>query len=151
MTACISHRWNFCPSPAPPPHQSVCLTPGAFVLNQTGIVPMVDLVINHMAGGWGGGGRYNYDYYHNTFEKSDAAGNNSSNYFNTAGSFAPFQVDLGYGTDSGDINHRHPYMRQGLKTWGAWLSAKVGYRAYRWDVAYHIDPWFISDAGRVSP
>lgn len=71
MTTCIFHRWNFYPSPAPPPHQSVCLTPGAFVLNQTGIVPMVDLVINHMAGGWGGGGRYNYDYYHDTFEKRD--------------------------------------------------------------------------------
>jgi hypothetical protein len=120
-------------------------------MNQTGIVPMVDLVINHMAGGWGGGGRYNYDYYHDTFEKRDTTGNNSSNYFNTAGSFAPFQVDLGYGTDSGDINHRHPYMRQGLKTWGAWLSSKVGYRAYRWDVAYHIDPWFISEFMNYGP
>jgi alpha-amylase len=120
-------------------------------MNQTGIVPMVDLVINHMTGGWGGGGRYNYDCYHDTFEKRDTTGNNSSNYFNTAGSFAPFQVDLGYGDNSGDINHRHPYMRQGLKTWGAWLSAKVGYRAYRWDVAYHIDPWFISEFMNYGP
>jgi hypothetical protein len=114
----------------------------AAAMNQTGIVPMVDLVLNHMAGGYAN--RYNYQYYHHTFEKSDAAGNNASSYFNTAGPFDPFQIDMEYGSDSGDINHRHPYMRQGLENWGAWLSSKVGYRAYRWDVAYHIEPWFIS-------
>lgn len=122
-------------------------------LAATGMVPMVDLVLNHMAGGYGGGGsgRYNYDYPHNIFEKQDAAGNNSSNYFNTAGSCEPFHVDKGYGSNSGDVNHEHPYMRNGLKNWGTWLSAKVGYRAYRFDVAYHIDPWFISEFMNYGP
>jgi alpha-amylase len=106
---------------------------------------MIDLVLNHMAGGYNT--RYNYNYQHNTFEKLDASGGNSSNNFNTATQGDPFHIDKNFGEagTTADINHGHPHMRSGLKNWGNWISSKVGYGAYRWDVSYYIDPWFISE------
>lgn len=129
-------------------------------LRDRGILPIVDLVLNHMNGGYareGGTGRYNYQpEYHETFEKPDPAGNNSNQYFTVNYGNEPFSYDVGYGNPDGvnpwdgaatsaDVNQRHPYQRQGIKNWATWVSAKAGYRGYRWDVAQNIEPWFISE------
>ena len=123
----------------------------ANTLNARGIVPMVDLVLNHMAGGSNaesGVGRYNYQpTAHETFEKVDPAGNNSNGYFNVATMGEPFSYDWGHGAanETADLNQENAYIRQGLKNWGAWASAKVGYRGYRWDFTQGIEPWFIPE------
>ena len=123
----------------------------ANTLNAHGIVPMVDLVLNHMAGGSNaesGVGRYNYQPdAHETFEKADAAGNNSNGYFNVTTMGEPFSYDWGHGVsnETADLNQENAYIRQGLKNWGAWVSAKVGYRAYRWDFTQGIEPWFMPE------
>lgn len=123
----------------------------ANTLNARGIVPMVDLVLNHMAGGSNaesGVGRYNYQpSAHETFEKADPVGNNSNGYFNVTAMGEPFSYDWGHGAsnETADLNQENAYIRQGLKNWGAWASAKVGYRAYRWDFTQGIEPWFMPE------
>lgn len=133
-------------------------------LRDRGITPMVDLVLNHMHGGYSfinpTSSLYRYNYqpiHHNTFEKVNTnAPPDGNNYFNVNYAHHPFNYDEGYGNPSGvnawddaarsaDINHHHPYQRLGLKNWATWVSAKAGYRGYRWDVAQHIEPWFISE------
>ncbi len=133
-------------------------------LRDRGIVPMVDLVMNHMNGGYSSlnytSSLYRYNFQpgnHNTFEKINTnAPPDGNNYFNVNYANQPFNFDVGFGLSSGvqayddaarstDINQRHPYQRQGLKNWATWVSSKVGYRGYRWDVAQHIEPWFISE------
>lgn len=123
----------------------------AMSLNARGIRPMVDLVLNHMAGGSNmesGVGRYNYQpAAHETFEKPDPAGNNSNGYFNVTTMGEPFSFDWEHGDpgQTADLNQENAYIRQGLKNWGAWVSAKVGYRAYRWDFTQGIPPWFVPE------
>lgn len=127
----------------------------ANALNARGIVPMVDLVLNHTAGGEtttnagdSGTGRYNYQpKAHETFEKPDPAGNNSNGYFNVTTMGEPFSFDWEHGdpSETADLNQENAYIRQGLKNWGAWASAKVGYRGYRWDFTQGMEPWFIPE------
>ena len=129
-------------------------------MQDQGILPIVDLVMNHMNGGYdreGGSGRYNYQpEFHDIFEKPDTEGSNTNQYFNKDYANQPFSFDVGFGNPDGvfawqdgatsaDINQRHPYQRQGLKNWASWASGKAGYRGYRWDVAQNIEPWFISE------
>jgi alpha-amylase len=127
----------------------------ANALNARGIVPMVDLVLNHTAGGEtttnagdSGTGRYNYQpTAHETFEKPDPAGNNSNGYFNVTTMGEPFSFDWEHGDpgQTADLNQENAHIRQGLKNWGAWASAKVGYRGYRWDFTQGMEPWFIPE------
>lgn len=129
-------------------------------MRDRGILPIVDLVLNHMNGGYtteGGTNRYNYQpASHETFEKPDPTGNNSNQYYTVNYGNQPFSYDVGFGNADGvqasdggassaDVNQRHPYQRQGLKNWATWVSSKAGYRGYRWDVAQNIEPWFISE------
>jgi len=115
-------------------------------LRSRGISPIIDLVLNHNAGGYGtegGSGGYNFAYgNHDTFEKIDPAGNNSNGYFNAGTTEKPFHYQTDFGPD---VNVRHPYQRLGLKSWGSWVTAKVGYQGYRWDIPINIDPWFVSE------
>ena len=114
-------------------------------LRGRGIRPIVDLVLNHNQNGNDtGASKYVFTYPdHNTFEKLDSSGNNSSNYFNASTNNAPFHYEYsGFGRD---VNFEQPYMRQGIKSWGDWVTAKVGYQGYRWDLAFNIDPWYISE------
>ncbi|NLG34971.1 MAG: hypothetical protein GX548_06430 [Lentisphaerae bacterium] len=137
-------------------HLKTCVA----VMQNQGILPIVDLVMNHMNGGYtaeGGTNRYNYQpEYHEIFEKPDLAGNNTNQYFNVNYGNQPFSYDANYGNPDGvnawdasatsaDVNQRHPYQRHGLKNWASWASGKAGYRGYRWDVAQNIEPWFISE------
>ncbi|MBU0678219.1 MAG: hypothetical protein KJ626_08865 [Verrucomicrobia bacterium] len=137
-----------------------CMT----ALKSKGISPLADLVLNHMHGGYSlidvtnSLYRYNYEpLNHNTFEKSDTnAPQNEMGYFNVSIKNQPFEQDLGFGNPSGvnpeddearsaDINHRHPYMRQGLKNHVNWYTAKFAAEGYRWDYSQGIPPWFISE------
>lgn len=115
-------------------------------LRTRGISPIVDLVFNHNAGGYsteGGSGDYNFAYgNHDTFEKIDPAGNNSNGYYNANTTDEPFHYQTSFGPD---VNVRHPYQRLGLENWGSWVTAKVGYQGYRWDIPINIDPWFVSE------
>lgn len=133
-------------------------------LRDRGMLPIIDLVMNHMHGGYSSlnytSSLYRFNYQpgnHNTFEKVNTnAPPDGNNYFNVNYKNTPFSQDQGYGNSapiqpaddaarSADINQRHPYQRQGLKNWATWVSAKAGYRGYRWDVAQNIEPWFISE------
>lgn len=115
-------------------------------LRMRGIRPMIDLVLNHNAGGYsaeGGSGNFNFAYVnHDTFEKIDPAGNNSNRCYNAGTSDKPFHYQTDFGPD---VNVRHPYQRLGLKHWGSWVTAKVGCQGYRLDIPINIDPWFISE------
>jgi hypothetical protein len=118
----------------------------ANALRARGIIPIIDLVLNHNQGGYsteGGSGQYNFAFQnHDTFEKIDPAGNNSNQYYNANSVNEPFQYETGFGPD---VNVAHPYQRLGLKNWGDWVSAKVGYEGFRWDIPYNIEPWFVSE------
>ena len=111
-----------------------------------GILPIVDLVFNHNVGGYtgeGGTGTLNFVYTnHETFEKVDPSGNNGNNYYNDNEENDPFQLETIYGPD---VNVAHHYQRQGLKNWGAWVTAKAAYSGYRWDYTQGIEPWFVSE------
>lgn len=112
-------------------------------LRGRGIRPIVDLVLNHNQNGQGGADKFRFIYgSHNTFEKLDPGGTNAYNYFNESTNNAPFHHEYDFGRD---VNLEHPYQRQGLKAWGDWLTSKVGYQGYRWDLAFNMDPWFISE------
>lgn len=113
------------------------------VLRSRGIRPIVDLVLNHNQNGLSGGDQFKFIYTnHDTFEKPDPAGNNSNGYYNASAVNAPFHHEYDFGRD---VNIEHPYQRQGLKAWGDWVTARAGYQGYRWDLAFNIDPWFISE------
>ncbi|NCD14929.1 MAG: hypothetical protein EOL92_06815 [Bacteroidia bacterium] len=140
-------------------------------LNSSGIVSVVDLVMNHMNGGyWNTPSRYNFVQWDNKtpFPKPDVNGQTNANkYFNYNNTDWPFRIDFGFGTtnelametvlnmgsndDSADINQHHPYMRKGLETWGAWLSSHVGYRGYRFDFTQGKEPWFTSEFMNYGP
>lgn len=112
-------------------------------LRGRGIRPIVDLVLNHIQNGASGADKFRFPYAnHNTFEKLDPGGNNGNQYFNDSTNNAPFHYEYDFGRD---VNFEHPYQRQGIKSWGDWITAKVGYQGYRWDLAFNIDPWFISE------
>jgi len=107
------------------------------------IQPIIDLVLNHNQNGESGTNQFKFAFAnHNTFEKLDPSGNNSNDYFNASLANQPFHHEYDFGRD---VNFEHPYQRQGLKAWGDWVTAKAAYQGYRWDVAYNIDPWFISE------
>jgi alpha-amylase len=113
------------------------------MLRRRGIRPIVDLVLNHTQNGASGADKYRFTYAnHNTFEKPDPGGDNGNQYFNDSTNNAPFHYEYDFGRD---VNFEHPYQRQGIKSWGDWVTAKVGYQGYRWDLAFNIDPWFISE------
>ena len=112
-------------------------------LRGRGIRPIVDLVLNHIQNGASGADKFRFTYAnHNTFEKLDPGGDNGNQYFNDSTNNAPFHYEYDFGRD---VNFEHPYQRQGIKSWGDWVTAKVGYQGYRWDLAFNIDPWFISE------
>jgi alpha-amylase len=112
-------------------------------LRGRGIRPIVDLVLNHIQNGASGADKFRFTYAnHNTFEKLDPGGDNGNQYFNDSTNNAPFHYEYDFGRD---VNFEHPYQRQGIKSWGDWITAKVGYQGYRWDLAFNIDPWFISE------
>ena len=112
-------------------------------LRGRGIRPIVDLVLNHIQNGASGADKFRFTYAnHNTFEKLDPGGDNGNQYFNASTNNAPFHYEYDFGRD---VNFEHPYQRQGIKSWGDWVTAKVGYQGYRWDLAFNIDPWFISE------
>jgi alpha-amylase len=107
------------------------------------IRPIVDLVLNHTQNGESGTNKFKFVFAnHNTFEKPDPGGNNGNQYFNDSTNNAPFHYEYDFGRD---VNFEHPYQRQGIKSWGDWITAKVGYQGYRWDLAFNIDPWYISE------
>ncbi len=114
--------------------------------NQTlkgkGILPIVDLVLNHNDGGYTS--KYNFQYgNHNTFEKLDpGAEDNENGYYNGGTAFTPFHSEENFGRD---VNQAHPYQRMGMKDWGNWALNWAGYQGCRFDVAFYIDPWFISE------
>lgn len=134
-------------------------------LDSSGIVSVVDLVMNHMNGGYGSTpARYHFVQWDNKtpFPKADVSGQTNANgFFNYNNTDWPFRIDFGFGTtnelametvlnmgpddDSADINQLHPYMRKGLETWGAWLSSHVGYCGYRFDFTQGKEPWFTSE------
>lgn len=112
-------------------------------LRGRGIRPIVDLVLNHNQNGASGADKFRFTYVnHNTFEKLDPGGDNGNQYFNDSTNNAPFHYEYDFGRD---VNFEHPYQRQGIKSWGDWVTAKVGYQGYRWDLAFNIDPWYISE------
>lgn len=113
-------------------------------LRGRGIQPIVDLVLNHNQNGNDTGtNKFVFTYPdHNTFEKLDPTGDDGNDYYNDSTNNAPFHYEYGYGRD---VNFEQPYMRQGIKAWGDWVTAKVGYQGYRWDLAFNIDPWYISE------
>lgn len=122
-------------------------------LKMTHVKPVVDLVMNHMFSGTVT--KFNFTYApHDMFEKSDPGGN-ANKFFSDTGvtnaanePFAHEQFFLVEGENTNyypDVNHRHLYMRRGLENWGNWLSAKVGYEGYRFDVSQYIQPDFLAE------
>jgi len=115
-------------------------------LKSCSITPIIDLVFNHNKGGYsteGGTGTLNFAYgNHDTFEKIDTTGTNSSSYYNDNSRNEPFQFETDFGPD---VNVSHWYQRQGLKNWGNWVSAKAAYGGYRWDYTQGIEPWFVAE------
>lgn len=124
-------------------------------LKAKGQKPIVDLVMNHMFSG--NVSRLNFTYSeHDRFEKPDPGQNNGNKYFSAHGTTnTPFESEEFFvveGSGAGavtnyysDVNQRHLYMRRGLEAWGNWLTTKVGYQGYRFDVAQFIQPGFLAE------
>ncbi|NCC51247.1 MAG: hypothetical protein EOM20_08535 [Spartobacteria bacterium] len=113
------------------------------VLRSRGIRPIIDLLLNHNQNGESGADKFKFLYSnHDTFEKQDPTEDNGNDYFYDNTNNAPFHYEYDFGRD---VSFEHPYQRQGLKAWGDWVTAEAGYQGYRWDLAFNIDPWFISE------
>ncbi len=107
------------------------------VLTANGLKTTVDIVINHMRQVSG----QTFDYVHNTFEKTAADFHPSTQGHNDE--MLPYHKTSEFGSDYYDIDHLAPYMRLGLKQWGDWVTGKVGFQAYRFDLSQRIESWYI--------
>lgn len=112
----------------------------------TNMVPVCDIVLNHMAGG-SGGDHKTFDYPHNIFEKGSTNFHPSSTghndeifpYHNNEnfGTYPPLDI---YGVDNDALD---PHMRRGLKQWGSWLVTNIHFGGFRFDYTEGVEPWYV--------
>lgn len=107
-------------------------------LETNGLMPIVDIVLNHMRQETGG---KTFNYVHNTFEKTSTDFHASTEGHNDE--LLPYHKTTEFGSDYYDVDQLAPHMRLGLKQWGDWLTDTVGYQAYRFDLTQRIEPWTI--------
>jgi alpha-amylase len=110
----------------------------------TNVMPICDIVLNHMAGGSNSPAPNTYNYPHGTFHKSNSdfhptpLGHNDElrPYHNNEGFGSPNPVDVAFLTKN---------MRQGYKNWGTWLVISNGYHGWRFDLTEDIEPWLVNE------
>jgi alpha-amylase len=111
----------------------------------TNITPLVDIVLNHMAGGSNtpAPNTYNYNGHGNFFKSStdfhpSSLGHNDQQY--------PYHYNFQFGGTNNnpvDVAFLAPNMRLGLKKWGSWLVTNVNFRGFRFDYTEGVEPWYI--------
>lgn len=115
-------------------------------LQSTNIIPICDIVLNHMAGGTGTA-RKVYNYPHDTFEKSGTDFHPSTEGHNDE--MKPYHDNWGFGTYPPldivglDTAFLAPNMRLGFKRWGSWLVNSNNIPAFRFDFTEAVEPWVI--------
>ena len=109
-----------------------------------------DIVINHMAGGTGGGLYYtNYPAHADAPQFTKAAQDFHPSPLGHNDALYPYHfnnTDFSYTNNysyAQDIDHLVPNMRLGLKRWGNWLAASNGFQGFRFDLTQQIEPWYI--------
>ncbi|MCZ7592741.1 MAG: hypothetical protein M5U15_11620 [Kiritimatiellae bacterium] len=111
------------------------------MLVRSNLVPVVDVVMNHMRQPPGDGGKQFTNYPHGVFFKTTndfhatPLGHNDT--------LAPYHQTTEFGSDYYDIAHLTTNMRSGLKRWGAWLVTNAFYGGFRFDLAQKIEPWYV--------
>jgi alpha-amylase len=111
------------------------------VLVRSNLVPVVDVVMNHMRQPPNEGGKQFTNYPHGIFFKTTndfhatPLGHNDT--------LAPYHQTTDFGSDYYDIAHLSANMRSGLKRWGAWLVTNAVYGGFRFDLTQKIEPWYV--------
>lgn len=106
------------------------------------LLPVVDIVINHMRQETGGKS-FNYTNHVDSPQFSKSATDFHASTEGHNDELLPYHKTTEFGSDYYDIDQLAPHMRLGLKQWGDWLTEKVGYGAYRFDLTQRIEPWYI--------
>lgn len=110
------------------------------------IVPICDIVLNHMAGGTGVAHK-TFNYLHGTFQKSVTDFHPSTQGHNDT--LQPYHDNWGFGTYppldivGQDNAFLAPNMRLGFKKWGNWLVVSNQFSGFRFDFTEAVEPWFV--------
>ena len=110
----------------------------------TGVTPICDIILNHMAGGTGTAHKV-YNYPHDTFEKSATDFHPSTE--GHTDEMKPYHDNWGFGTYAPldivglDVAFLAPNMRLGFKRWGSWLVNSNYFTAFRFDFTEAVEPW----------
>ena len=110
-------------------------------LTRSNLLPVVDVVMNHMRQPQGQDVKQFTNYPHGLFFKTPTdfhatpVGHNDT--------LAPYHQTTDFGSDYYDIAHLTTNMRSGLKRWGAWLVTNAFYGGFRFDLTQKIEPWYV--------
>ncbi|NCC53071.1 MAG: hypothetical protein EOM20_17920 [Spartobacteria bacterium] len=107
-------------------------------LNATNLLPVVDIVMNHMRQD---GGSKTFTYPHGTFEKGTNDFHPSPEGHNDE--LKPYHQTDDFGSNYFDVDQLVPHMRGGLKEWGHWLSTNLNVGGFRFDLTQRMEPWVV--------
>lgn len=113
------------------------------VINTNGLVPIVDIVMNHMRQQNPVSKTFNYVTHTNAPQFSKTTNDFHPSILGHNDEMLPYHKTTEFGSDYFDIDQLAPNMRLGLKRWGNWLANTVGYKAYRFDLTFRMEPWYL--------
>lgn len=110
-------------------------------LTRSNLLPVVDVVMNHMRQAPGQGLKQFTNYPHGIFFKT--ANDFHATPLGHNDTLAPYHQTTEFGSDFYDIAHLTTNMRSGLKRWGAWLVTNAFYGGFRFDLTQKVEPWYV--------
>lgn len=110
-------------------------------ITTNGLVPIVDIVMNHMRQQNPISKTFNYVAHTNAPQFSKTTNDFHPSVLGNFDEMPPYHMTSEFGADYFDVDQLAPNMRLGLKRWGKWLADTIGFQAYRFDLAYRIEPW----------
>ena len=106
------------------------------------MIPIVDVVMNHMRQ-YPISKTFIYTNHINAPQFSKTATDFHPSVFGHNDEMLPYHKTAEFGTDYYDVDQLTPNMRLGLKRWGDWLTDIAGYKAYRFDLTFRMEPWYL--------
>lgn len=113
------------------------------IINTNGLIPIVDIVMNHMRQQNPVSKSFNYVTHTNAPQFSKTTNDFHPSILGHNDEMLPYHKTTEFGADYFDIDQLAPNMRLGLKRWGNWLANMVGYKAYRFDLTFRMEPWYL--------
>lgn len=106
------------------------------------MISIVDVVMNHMRQ-YPISKTFTYTNHINAPQFSKTATDFHPSVFGHNDEMLPYHKTAEFGTDYYDVDQLTPNMRLGLKRWGDWLTDIAGYKAYRFDLTFRMEPWYL--------